>query len=199
MAGVEAGAAEGDGASARLSWLPVGAGGHLVIHTSHWWELYRAWREHRPPGALYHAALDVVEGGGRYLIEMAPAWSGPRADHGVVATGPVGSRLLGRSRFFRYEVRCWADGILPDRRFALGGVVRFPLSEAGARALIARVPDVPTPVWGRAAFGSDMWNSNSLISWLLETSGIDASAVVPPAGGRAPGWAAGIAAAARRR
>ncbi|SDZ14931.1 hypothetical protein [Herbiconiux ginsengi] len=185
-------------ASANLTWLPVGAGGHVVVHTSRWWELYRARREHRAPCPLFHAALDVVAGERRHLVEMAPAWNVPAGERGVVATGAVGLRLLGRSRFFRYEVRCWADGILPDRRFAVGEVVRFPLRPSAAEALIERVADVPTPVWGRAAFGSDMWNSNSLISWLLQTSGIDAAAVVPPRGGRAPGWDAGIAAARLR-
>jgi hypothetical protein len=42
-----------------------------------------------------------------------------------------------------------------------------------------------------------MWNSNSIIAWLLERAGIDAAAVAPPSGGRAPGWAAGVAVARR--
>ncbi len=42
-----------------------------------------------------------------------------------------------------------------------------------------------------------MWNSNSFVAWLLERSGIDASAINPPPGGRAPGWIAGIIAARR--
>jgi hypothetical protein len=37
-----------------------------------------------------------------------------------------------------------------------------------------------------------MWNSNSFISWLLVRSGFDPSAIHPPAGGRAPGWHAGV-------
>jgi hypothetical protein len=37
-----------------------------------------------------------------------------------------------------------------------------------------------------------MWNSNSLISWLIARSGLDVEAVHPPAGGRAPGWDAGL-------
>ena len=40
-----------------------------------------------------------------------------------------------------------------------------------------------------------MWNSNSLVSWLLVTAGVDIESVTPPEGGRAPGWEAGIAAA----
>jgi hypothetical protein len=42
-----------------------------------------------------------------------------------------------------------------------------------------------------------MWNSNSLVSWLLARSGVDVEAVALPAGGRAPGWSAGIVVARR--
>jgi hypothetical protein len=42
-----------------------------------------------------------------------------------------------------------------------------------------------------------MWNSNSLISWLLVRSDHQACAIRPPAGGHAPGWAAGLTVAAR--
>jgi hypothetical protein len=43
-----------------------------------------------------------------------------------------------------------------------------------------------------------MWNSNSVISWLLAQSGLPADAIGLPAGGRAPGWQAGLLAARRR-
>jgi len=42
-----------------------------------------------------------------------------------------------------------------------------------------------------------MWNSNSMISWLIARTGLDVESIRPPAGGRAPGWNAGIVAAAR--
>jgi hypothetical protein len=42
-----------------------------------------------------------------------------------------------------------------------------------------------------------MWNSNSLISWLIARSGIDTASIHPPAGGRAPGWHAGLVVATR--
>jgi len=44
-----------------------------------------------------------------------------------------------------------------------------------------------------------MWNSNSLISWLIARSGLDAASIQPPAGGRAPGWQAGIVMAQRQQ
>jgi hypothetical protein len=37
-----------------------------------------------------------------------------------------------------------------------------------------------------------MWNSNSVIAWVIARSGIDAERIQPPAGGRAPGWQAGL-------
>ncbi|HSJ71942.1 MAG TPA: hypothetical protein VLA29_09900, partial [Acidimicrobiia bacterium] len=55
------------------------------------------------------------------------------------------------------------------------------------------VPSLPALTWGRDEHGTgDMWNSNSVISWLLTRSGIAADAVAPPPGGSAPGWRAGI-------
>ena len=61
------------------------------------------------------------------------------------------------------------------------------------------VADVPTPVWGRDGLRTgDMWNSNSLIAWLIARAGIDFATVHPPAGGRAPGWQAGLVVAGRQ-
>lgn len=185
---------------ADLWWLPVGAGGHVVIHTSRWWEQIVALREHRRPRPLFHAALEVFDGDTRYVVEMTPAWGGPRGSRGAVMNGPVGTRWLGASRLFRYEVRCWRNGIIPDRDWATEPPTRIPLASAAARSLPARVAKVPPHPWGRDVFAiGDMWNSNSLVSWLLVTSGVDATALGPPAGGSAPGWRSGIEAAADRR
>jgi hypothetical protein len=38
-----------------------------------------------------------------------------------------------------------------------------------------------------------MWNSNSVVAWLLAASGIDPAAARLPDRGRAPGWDAGLA------
>lgn len=180
----------------QLWWLPVGAGGHVVKHTSRWWELAQARRNHRRPQPLFHSALIVSVNDVDHVIEMAPAWGRNDPARRVVATGPVGLRQLGRFRLFRYEVRCWPNGILPDRRYAAGRPMEFTLTPGAASALIDRVAAVPRCVWGRDLPGSgDMWNSNSLISWLLQGAGIDAAALRPPHGGRAPGWDAGIIAA----
>ena len=99
---------------------------------------------------------------------------------------------------FRYEVRRWRDGAIPDLAEEVAGPVRLSDDPATAQRLLALVPQVPTPVWGRDELGAgEMWNSNSTISWLLTRSGVDAGAVPLPPGGRAPGWDAGVAVARR--
>lgn len=191
------GGASDGAARIDLWWLPVGAGGHLTAHTSHWWELIQARREARQPQQLFHTAIEVTLDATRYVIEMTPAWGSGTASRGVVAHGPVGSVALGWARLFRYEVRCWRDDVLPDRQYAVTSPVGLSTTAAEAAALLSRVTAVPRLTWGRDEIGAgDMWNSNSLIAWLLQTSRIDASLIVPPQGGRAPGWRAGIVAAA---
>jgi hypothetical protein len=60
------------------------------------------------------------------------------------------------------------------------------------------VPAVPALVWGRDEVGAgEMWNSNSVVAWLLERAGIGTAHIVFPPGGRAPGWDAGVAVARR--
>ena len=43
----------------------------------------------------------------------------------------------------------------------------------------------------------EMWNSNSVIAWLLACSGGEMDRIRPPISGRAPGWEAGIGIARR--
>ncbi len=146
----------------------------------------------RPRCDLYHSALEVVVPEGRHVIEVAPIPSGG-GDRGVVAEGAVGSRLLGRFRIFRYEVRCWPGGSIPDAPAAVDSPVRVIGDLAGARRVLELTRDVPTAVWGRHELArGDMWNSNSVTSWLLTRAGVDIDAVHLPPGGRAPGWDAGI-------
>jgi hypothetical protein len=67
-----------------------------------------------------------------------------------------------------------------------------------ARRLLDLAASLPNLVWGRDELGTgELWNSNSAISWLLARSGLPTDAIRPPAGGRAPGWAAGRVAARR--
>jgi hypothetical protein len=179
-----------------LYWLPLGAGGHSVRINGQVYEWLNATLERREPRDLYHAGLEVAVPEGRYVIEMTPIPAGWPAARGVLAEGPVGSRMLRRFRLFRYEVRRWQGGSIPDVAEAVDSPRRLTDDAAIARRLLEVVPSVPTYVWGRDELGvNDMWNSNSLVAWLLACSGIDADAVLPPAGGRAPGWHAGLVAA----
>jgi len=98
-----------------LYWLPLGAGGWFVRLNGRIYERILARREHRRRFDLYHSALEVRVPEGRFVIENA--WPIPDADgfaRGVVVEGPVGASLLARLRVFRYEVRRWQDGRIPD-------------------------------------------------------------------------------------
>jgi hypothetical protein len=181
-----------------LYWLPLGAGGQSVRLNGKVFETVAAWLGRRDRCDLYHSALHVCVPEGRYVIEQAPAWS-DSAERGVVAEGSVGARAAGRFRVFRYEVRRWRDGVIPDLAEAVESPRRLSEDPDCARRLLELVPEAPTPVWGRDELGADeMWNSNSLISWLIARSGLDAESIPLPVGGRAPGWQAGIVIAYRQ-
>lgn len=133
------------------------------------------------------------------MIEQAPVRDARGAARGVVAEGAVGHSKAGRFRLFRYEIRCWRDGVIPDVVEAVGGAQRLSDDPGQAQRLLELVPSVPTPVWGRDEFGTgEMWNSNSVTSWLIARSGIAAESVALPSGGRAPGWEAGLVVARRQ-
>ncbi len=147
---------------------------------------------------LYHSALEVVVSSDRFVIEMAPAGDANREQRGAVAGGAVGTAWAGRIRVFRYEVRCWRNGHLPDAHLAVGGPVALVADSETAVRLVDLVSSVPTPVWGRDELGTgEMWNSNSVTAWLLASAGVDTAELQPPQGGRVPGWGAGLAMAAR--
>ncbi len=162
------------------------------------YEAIKARLEGRPRFDLYHAALQVHLEGDAYVIEQAPEpdLSGER--RGVVAEGPVGARWAGRFRIFRYEIRVWRGGNIPDIAEAVDSPRRLTDDEARARQVLDLVRQVPRLVWGRDEFGTgEMWNSNSVIAWVLSRSGLHPEAINPPAGGRAPGWRAGVVVAGR--
>jgi hypothetical protein len=184
-------------AAIDLYWLPLGAGGHSVRWNGRVFEWVVARLEHRDRCDLYHAALEVRIPEGRYVIEQAPAWR-EGGERGVVAEGAVGSRAAGRLRLFRYEIRCWRDGVIPDAAEAVDSPRLLSEDPATAGRLLELVPQVPTAVWARDELGTgEMWNSNSVISWLIVRSGLDVDAIEAPPRGRAPGWRAGIVVARR--
>ena len=187
-------------ASVDLYWLPLGAGDALPVvrWNGRIFEALVAAHEHRPRYDLYHSALEVKVDGRRFVIEMAPVWGNKKTDRGVVCEGAVGLSGLGRSRFFRYEVRRWCGGVIPDVAEAVESPRRLSGDAGLAERILSLVPGFPTAVWGRDELRTgEMWNSNSLISWLLARSGHDIEGLATPAHGRAPGWSAGLVVAAR--
>ncbi len=185
-------------ASVDLLWIPLGAGQRVVQASGKMFEAVSALVHRRRPCDLYHSALDIIVPEGRYVIEMAPIPDPHGVHRGVVAEGSVGMKSAGWLRVFRYEVRRWRDGIIPDAAAATS-TVRVSVDPACAQRLLDLVPSVPAPVWGRDELDTgDMWNSNSVVSWLLTRGGVETAQIKPPRGGRAPGWSAGLVVAARQ-
>lgn len=197
--GTPFGATGPEGAAVDLYWLPLGAGGHFVRLNGRVFEAAAARAARRPACDLYHSALEVRVAAARFVIEQAPVRDARGEHRGVVAEGPVGTRWAGRFRIFRYEIRRWRDGRIPDVAEAVGGPWRLTDEDARARRVLDLVPQVPTPVWGRDDLKTgDMWNSNSVIAWLIARSGMDTESIHPPQAGRAPGWQAGLVVARRQ-
>ena len=68
------------------------------------------------------------------------------------------------------------------------------------RHVMALLGEVPTPVWGPDELHTgEMWNSNSVISWVLDQAGLLDRAGMPPRAGHAPGWDAGVIVAHREQ
>jgi hypothetical protein len=185
-------------AAVDLYWLPLGAGGHSVRLNGRVFEAIAARLQRRDRCDLYHSALVVRVPEGRFTIEQGPAWQNVSRERGVVAEGAVGARRAGRFKLFRYEIRCWRDGVIPDIAQAVDSPQRLTEDPVAAHRVLELVHEVPAMVWGRDELRTgEMWNSNSVIAWLIVRSGIDLGSARLPDGGRAPGWHAGLVAAAR--
>ena len=181
-----------------LYWLPLGAGGNFVRLNGRVYEAIKARLDRRQACDLYHSALQVYVPEGRYVVENTPVVDDLGRDRGVVAEGPVGVRWAGRWRMFRYELRRWRDGAIADIDEAVDSPRRLSGDLSDARHILELIPQMPTLVWGRDELkAGEMWNSNSMISWLIARIGLDVDAIKPPAGGRAPGWNAGVVVARR--
>jgi hypothetical protein len=133
----------------ELYWLPLGAGdtSGCVRANGRIFEAVVAHRQRRGPAGLYHSALMVRLDGACYAIEMAPAWGHREQDRGVVAEGPVGLPWLGRSRFFRYEIRRWRDGVIPDIAEAVDSPGNLDTDAGLAGRLLDLVPAFPAVTW----------------------------------------------------
>jgi hypothetical protein len=187
-------------AAVDLYWLPLGAGGHVVKFCGRLYERISARLQRRPRCELYHSAIQVRLPEDSYVIEQTPVPRVTDEDHGVVAVGAVGARCAGRFRIFRYEIRLWRGGRIPDVAEAVDSPQRLSTSLDSALRVLDAVRNVPTPVWGRDELATgEMWNSNAVIAWVIAASGIPTETIAPPVGGRAPGWGAGLRVAARGR
>ncbi len=129
--------------------MPLGAGGHFVRLNGRAYEALAARIERRPACDLYHSALQVQVSEGTFVIERAPIPDLSGKHRGVVAEGAVGSRWAGRFRIFRYEIRLWPDGHIPDVAESVDSPRRLSSDEGPARRvleLIAQVPQLPCGV-----------------------------------------------------
>lgn len=186
-------------AAIDLYWLPLGAGGWFVRLNGRLYETIKAFGERRRRFDLYHSALVVAVPEGEYVIESAwPIPDDHPSSRGVAMQGPVGSRSFSSLRVCRYEVRRWKDGVIPDIAEAVASPQRLSRDADQAHRVLDLVPSVPSLVWGRDELGiGEMWNSNSVVSWLLVSGAVPLDGVRFPMGGRAPGWDSGIAIARR--
>jgi hypothetical protein len=181
-----------------LYWLPLGAGAYVVRLSGRAFEAMMARLQHRPRRDLYHSALEVVTPEARFVIEMTPVPAHRDRDRGVVAEGTVGTKWARPFRVFRYEIHRWRNGVIPDLASAIGSPVRVSADPSVAERVLELALSIPTPVWGRDELrAGEMWNSNSVTSWLLSRSGTDLDDTRPPGNGRAPGWDAGRTVAGR--
>ena len=170
-------------ASVDLFWLPLGAGGHVVRWNGWLYERWAARRENREPEALFHCGLMLRLEDATYAVEMGPVWNVADAERGVLVEGPVGSRWLGRFRAFRYEIRCWPGGCIPDVGEAVDSPVRTTEDPTSVAAVLDVLHEIPALTWGRDELGTgEMWNSNSAVAWALARTGQDMGAILPPQG-----------------
>ena len=188
-------------ASVDLYWLPLGAGGHSVRLNG---RVYESWWPRMPRGGRPSTSTTPRSWfacpAGRFVIEQAPVRDGNGRERGVVSEGPVASRWAGRWRIFRYEVRLLARRLDTGRR--RGG--RQPAatnerSSCGTPAARARAAGADADVGTRRVLrGGDVELELAESPGSLSAAGSRLASIRPPAGGRAPGWNAGVTVARRR-
>ena len=155
------------------------------------------------------------------LLRLPPGWSRPpprrrrppASSGGGCPSGRVAGSCASTATSGRPSMGCWSGGgrstsTTPpswsgSQRAASWSRTAGPsptsAAQLVARRLLELVRSLPSPVWGRDELRTgEMWNSNSVIAWLLARSGLPTESIWPPAGGRAPGWQAGLAVAHRR-
>ena len=122
-------------------------------------------------------------------------WSGRLYEAVVAARGRRPRRAL-----FHSALELCADGVVSTIEMAPVWIQR------GDRGVVAEGPVGARFLgWSRLfryevrcwAGAGEIWNSNSLVAWLLARAGLWTNEIGPPPGGRAPGWDAGLKVAAR--
>jgi hypothetical protein len=89
---------------------------------------------------------------------MAPIPDLRRERRGVVAEGPVGTKWAGRFRLFRYEIRRWREGVIPDAREAISTVsVGIDLAGRLAPVRTQGPPPLPRPAAVLRTMGWRAW------------------------------------------
>ena len=183
-----------------LYWLPLGADGRVIKPVGIAYEALAARVASRRRFDLYHAALEVRTPEARFVVEAMPSVFGraARAGGGVIADGPMAVPHARRFGLLRYELRCWRDGTIADSDYAVESPLRVSDDARAAGKLLELARSVPMCTWGRDELGAgEMWTSNSVVAWLVARALSVDGEVQPPAGGRAPGWSAGLRIAAR--
>ena len=140
----------GGAAGVDLYWLPLGAGGHFVRLNGRAYEALRARIERRPADDLYHSALQVQVPEATFVVEQAPVRDLSGEQRGVVATGAVGSRWAGRFRIFRYEIRLWRNGQIPDIGEAVDSPRQLTSDDHRVRRVARLARDASPRTWSLA-------------------------------------------------
>ena len=161
----------GPARSGRVYRLPLGAGAHVVRLSGRAFEATTARLQRRPPSDLHHSALEVVTPRSsvhhRDDPDPRPRRPGPtrhRRRCGRHQVGPLVPRIPLR------------DPRVAQWRYSRPGLCdREPLRVSAdptvARRLLELVVSIPTPVWERDELhAGEIWNSNSVSSWLLSRS-----------------------------
>ena len=118
-----------------LYWLPLGAGGHSVRLNGLVFEAIAArLAAPGPPTSTTRRSRSTCRRDGR---DRAGAGVGRERRPGRRRRGSVGTRAAGRFRLFRYEVRRWRDGVIPDLAEAVESPRRLS-DDRDLRAAVAR-------------------------------------------------------------
>ncbi|MGE5595432.1 MAG: hypothetical protein ACM3S1_05290 [Hyphomicrobiales bacterium] len=177
-------------ATVTLYWLPVGAGTHFQRSSLRVYAAFEALVARRRPVEFLHAGLKLAIDGRRYTLELTPV---PRRQPvAPLVSGAVGSAWAGRLRLFRYQLICLESERLPDEEYVVGEPIELAEDGGFAERVLARARIVPAHTWGRRVAGTtEMWTSDSAVSWLVTKAGIAAGDIAVPKGYRAPGCRAG--------